>query len=51
MVSFRVPVIQALVQLNWNVTPLLLGGNNFYFFTDLYWARIGLFVEFVKVEL
>ena len=25
----------------WNVTPLLLGGSNSYFFTDLYCTRIG----------
>ena len=30
----------------WNVTPLLLGGSNFYFFTDLYCARIGLNARF-----
>ena len=37
-----------LFQLNskWNVTPLLLGGSNFYFFTDLYCARIGLNARF-----
>ena len=27
---------------NWNVTPLLLGGSNFYLFTDLNCTRIGL---------
>ena len=26
----------------WNVTPLLLGVCNLYFFTDLYCARIGI---------
>ena len=30
------------LQFQWNVTPLLLRGSNFYFFTDLYCARIGL---------
>ena len=30
----------------WNVTPLLLGGSNFYFFTDLYCARVGLNARF-----
>ena len=26
----------------WTVTPLLLGGSNIYFFTNLYCTRIGL---------
>ena len=30
----------------WNVTPLLLGGSNLYFFTDQYCARIGLNARF-----
>ena len=30
----------------WNAMPLLLGGSNFYFFIDLYCARIGLNARF-----
>ena len=34
------------ILVKWNVMPLLLGGSNFYFFTDLLWTRIGLNVWF-----
>ena len=35
--------IQKTIRLKkWNVTPLLLRGSKFYFFTDLYCARIGI---------
>ena len=35
----------------WNVTPLLLGGINFYFFTDLYCTCIGLNARFALPTL
>ena len=38
-------------ELNWNVTPLLLGGSNFYFLTDLYCARIGQHARFALPTL
>ena len=43
---WKLPFTNLVPQIKWNVTQLLLGESNFYFFKDLYCARIGLYARF-----
>ena len=44
--NVALPNFCLILQKQWNVMPLLLGGSYFYFFTDLYCANIGLNAQF-----